>query len=74
MQITGGADGPFRIIGMGHRRAENGHHRIADMFIDGAAIAQRGGIRHREKRVQHLVGRLAPQPFRQCGEAGNIGE
>src|SRR2546423_14154340 len=33
-----GAHGPFGIILVGHRRAEDGHHRVPDELLDRAAM------------------------------------
>ncbi len=38
-QLEGGANGPLGVVLVGHRRAPDGHHRVADELLDGAAVA-----------------------------------
>ena len=35
----GGADGALGVVLVCHRGAEDGHHRVADVLVDGAAEA-----------------------------------
>jgi len=74
MQFARRPNRPLRIIGVGHRRTKYCHHRIADMFIDGAAIAQHRRIRDGEKAVQQVMGGFAAQPLGQSGKSGYIGK
>src|SRR5688500_4846943 len=39
----------FRVVAMGYRRAENGHHAIAYMFVDRASVALNDRIHRLEK-------------------------
>ena len=52
MYIQGGEQGTLGIVRMRDRRTENRHHRIANMFINGAAIVADHLIDDREKAVQ----------------------
>ena len=65
-----GVDG---VIGVGRRRAPERHHRVADEFVDGAAVA--GDLaRHGVEIAREQRDDLIAKPFGQTGKAGDIRE
>ena len=54
-QVEGGADGPLGVVLAGDRRAPDGHHRVADELLDGAAVALDDVARHVEVARQRLA-------------------
>ena len=66
--------GAARVVRRAHRRAPEGHERIADEFIERALVLE-DRVRHRrEVRVQDLHDLLRAQGFGQAGELADVGE
>ncbi len=52
-----GADGALRVVLVRDRSAEDGHHRVADELLDGAAEALELGLRRARGTAQDARGR-----------------
>ena len=72
--VEGGADRALAVVAMGDRRAEERHHRIADMLVDGAAIARDDRFRPGIEGLDQAAQILGIEPRGQRGEAAEIGE
>src|SRR6185312_13101550 len=73
-QLEGDADGPLAVVLLRERGAPDGHDRIADEFLDGAAVAldrAPGGVEVAGEELAHLL-RVARAGERR--EADQVGE
>ena len=59
---------------MGDRRAEHGHHRVADELLDEAVVARDGLAEHLEQRILECAHLLGVEPLGQRGESGQVGK
>ena len=64
----------LRVVLVSGRRAEDRHHRVADEFLDEAAIARDRLRQGLEQRVLERADLFGIEPLRQRGESGEVGE
>ena len=62
VRIERRADRPLGIVCMGDRRAEHRHDGVADVLVDGAAVARHHAVDGGEKLVEQRVGLLGVEP------------
>ena len=74
MDVERGACGAPGIVVMGTRRAEQRHHRIADMLVDRAAIADDDAVDELGVACHKLVQLFRVERLGQSGETREIGE
>ena len=70
----GGADGCGGMALQPVRSAEEGHHAVAEEFVDRAAMRVDGAAQYGEMTVQELRHRRRVHLLRQRGEVGDVGE
>ena len=73
-QLEGGANGPLGVVLVGDRRAPDGHHRVADELLDGAAVAIDDLARHVEVAGQQLPDGLRVAAFGERREPDEVRE
>ena len=72
--VERGAHGADRIVFVGDGRAEDGHHGVADILLDGTAVAM-DLARHRgEEAGQQRAHILGVEPLGERGRAGDVRE
>ena len=71
---VGGPHGALGIVLMGHRRAEERHHGVADELLDGTAVALELLARPPVVRVEHPANVLGVEPLRHAREADDVDE
>ncbi len=70
----GGADRSERIILVHLRQPEDGHHGVADVLLDGAAVADDRSAHHVEVASHHLAQRLGIERLAEGGRALQVAE
>ena len=65
---------PLGIVLVGHRRAEDGHDVVADVLVDGAAVALDLPAEAHERTVHERLHRLRVHPLGEGRVAGQVGE
>ncbi len=71
---VGRTDGAQRVVLVGLRDAEHGHDRVADVLLDGPAVALDLGGHDREVALLDLTHRLLVDPLRERGRALQVDE
>jgi len=69
-----GAYGPHRIVLVQRRDPEDGHDRVADELLDGAAVARERRLHRVEVARHHTPDRLRIEPLAEACRADQIGE
>ena len=73
-EIEGGADGPLGVVLVGHGRAPDGHHGVADELLDRATVAADDLAGRVEVARQDLAHGLGVAALGQPGEVDEVGE
>ena len=73
-QLVGGADGAQRVVLVHERHAEDGHHRVADELLDGAAVPLQHDARLVEVAQHHAPGRLRVDRLAEGRRADDVAE
>ena len=73
-EVEAGADGPLGVVLVRDRRAPDGHHRVADELLDGAAVALDDAPRVLEVAGEELPHLLGVAGLREGREADEVGE
>ena len=73
-QVERGADRAFRVVVVGDRRAPDGHHRVADELLDGAAVAADDVLALLEVARQELADGFGVAALGEGREPDEIGE
>src|SRR5262249_49431631 len=74
MDAERGAHRTLGIVRMGHGRPEYRHGAVADMLVDGAAMALDLAIHRLEEVAEQLVDVLGVELGGELGEAGEVGK
>ena len=72
--IQGGPAGPLGVVFLGHRRAPDGHDRVADVLVQDAVVGEDDGRHLIQVGVEGMGEDLRLQPLGDGGEAANVGE
>ena len=73
-QVERGADRAFRVVVVRDRRAPDGHHRVADELLDGAAVAADDVLALLEVARQELADGLGVAALGERREPDQVGE
>src|SRR5439155_25037746 len=73
-QLVGGSHGPERVILVHRRHPEDGHDRVADELLDGAAVPLDDRLRGLEVARHHAAKALGVDPLAERGRAGDVAE
>ena len=73
-ELEGGPDGPLGVVLAGHRRAPDGHHRVADELLDGAPVAADHVGGEVEPAGEELADLLGVASLGERREAHEVGE
>jgi hypothetical protein len=66
--------GPQRVVLVHHRDAEDGHDRVADELLDGAAVTFDRRAHGVEVAAHHASGRFGVEPLAHRGRARDVAE
>jgi hypothetical protein len=70
--LVGGADGTQRIVLVGDRDAEHGHHRVADELLDRAAVMLEHGAHLREVPAHDGAQGFRVEPLAEGRRTGDV--
>ena len=70
----GGAHGALRVVAVGDGSAEHGHDTVADVLVDGAAVAVDGAIDSLKECAEQAMDLLRIELARQPRVASEVGE
>ena len=73
-EVEPGPHRPLRVVLVGHGRAPDRHHGVADELLDGAAVALDDVASHVEVAGQQLANSLRVARFGEAGEPDEVGE
>ena len=73
-QVQRGAHGSFGVVVVGDRRAPDGHDRVPDELLDGAAVAADDLLALFEIARQEIADGLGVAALGECREPDEIGE
>ncbi len=74
VDVEGGADRAQRVVTMGDRGAEQRHHRIPHVLVDGAPVVLDGPVGDGEEARHQGMQLLGVEGGRELGKAGDVGE
>ena len=74
LHAQGGADRALGVVLVGHRRAEQGHDVVADVLVDGAAVALDLLAQAPQEALDHRLEGLGVEALGHRGVAGEVGE
>ena len=74
LHLERAADGAQGVVLVGGRHPEDGHDRVADELLDGAAVTLEGGAHLLEVAGDHLAERLGVEPLAERSRALEVGE
>ena len=69
-----GTNRPLRVVAMRDRRTEHRHDAVADVLVDGAAVALDHAVEGFEEAAGDLMQLFRVQPAGELGVAGQVGE
>ena len=74
MDVERGASGPKRVVVMRHGRAEQRHHGVADVLVNGAAVTDDHAVGQRREPRHEIADLLGIEGLRERCEVAEVGE